>query len=113
MVRYLALGICCFALLAAFAPARAAAPKTEEEKTVYALGLLVHRNLAPFDLSADEIALVQQALADAQAGKPAVDLDAYAAKTQELAQARAARRAEAEKKKAGSTRSWLRRNPAP
>ena len=99
MVRYLALGICCFALLAAFAPARATAPKTEEEKTVYALGLLVHRNLAPFDLSAAEIALVQQALADAQAGKPAVDLDAYAAKTQELAQARAARRAETEKKK--------------
>lgn len=99
MVRKLTLGICCALLFAALTPALAETPKSEEEKAVYALGLLVHRNLAPFDLSADEIALVQQALADAQAGKPAVDLDTYAAKTQELAQARAARRAEAEKKK--------------
>lgn len=101
MVRKLALGICLAAALAALAPAfaQSPAPTTEEEKTVYALGLLVHRNLAPFELSAAEIAIVQRALADAQAGKPAVDLEAYAAKTQELAAVRGERRAGVEKEK--------------
>ena len=101
MVRKLAFGICLAAALAALAPAfaQAPAPATEEEKAVYALGLIVHSQLAPFELTAAEIALVQRALADAQAGKPAVDLGTYGPKTQELAKVRGERRAGVEKEK--------------
>ena len=82
------------------APApKAAAPvlETDEEKTVYALGLQVYRSLAQFDLSPAEVELVQRALADAAGGKPAVDVNEWAPKLQPFAQARAARVAEKEK----------------
>lgn len=70
---------------------------TDEQKTVYALGLSIYRSLSPFDLSAEELAIVERALADAQAGKPAVDLSAWGPNIQPLARARAARAAEREK----------------
>src|SRR5882762_8087776 len=57
------------------APAPAAvAPMTDEEKTLYALGLLVQRSLRQFDLTASELEIVKRALSDAAAGKPAVVL---------------------------------------
>jgi len=70
---------------------------TDEEKTIYALGLSVSRSLAQFDLSPAEIELVRRALADAVAGKPAVDLNTWGPKIQPLAQARASKLAEREK----------------
>src|SRR6185436_1289668 len=57
------------------APAPAAvAPMTDEEKTLYALGLAVQRSLRQFDLTASELEIVKRALSDAAAGKPAVEL---------------------------------------
>src|ERR1700733_1537900 len=60
------------------APKSAAAPKatspalsTDEQKTVYALGLQMYRSLAQFDLSPAEVELIKRALGDAAAGKPA------------------------------------------
>src|SRR6266550_925128 len=47
---------------------------TDEEKTIYALGLSIAGSLSPFDLSPHELELVQQALKDAAAGKSAVEL---------------------------------------
>ena len=70
---------------------------TDDEKTIYALGLSVSRSLAQFDLSPAEIELVRRALADAAAGKPAVDLNTWGPKIQPLAQARASKVSDREK----------------
>jgi FKBP-type peptidyl-prolyl cis-trans isomerase FkpA len=79
-------------------PAAAApVPATEEEKTLYALGLQVYRSLAQFDLSPAELQLVERALADAAAGKPALDVNEWAPKLQPFGQARSARVAERQK----------------
>jgi FKBP-type peptidyl-prolyl cis-trans isomerase FkpA len=71
-------------------PAVPAKPKemTDEQKTIYALGLSMSRSLKPFDLSPAEIDLIKQALVDAAAKKPAVDLDTWGPKIQGLAEAR-------------------------
>lgn len=75
-----------------------AAPSTEEEKTAYALGAMLARNLAGFELTPAEVAQVQKAIADVAAGKEsAVNLEEYEAKVRALAQARGAKRAEKEK----------------
>ena len=86
------------------APQSASAPKaaapvlaTDEEKTVYALGLQVYRSLAQFDLSPAELELIQRALTDAAAGKPAVDVNEWAPRLQPFVQARSAHVAEKEK----------------
>ena len=82
------------------APApKAIAPvlETDEQKTVYALGLQMYRSLAQFDLSPAEVELVRRALGDAAAGKPAVDISEWGPKFQAFGQARAARVAEKQK----------------
>ncbi len=73
------------------AKAAAAPLATDEEKTIYALGLSAYRSLGPFDLSPRELAIVQRALADAAAGKPAVDLTEWGPKIGPLARERSAR----------------------
>jgi FKBP-type peptidyl-prolyl cis-trans isomerase FkpA len=85
------------------AAARATAPglSTDEQKTVYALGLQMYRSLAQFDLSPAEVELVKRALGDAAAGKPAVNVNEWGPKFQAFEQTRAAR--VAEKQKAAST----------
>jgi len=70
---------------------------TEDAKTIYAIGLTLWRNLSSLDLSAEEIELIERALADSAAGKPAVELNEYGPKIQALARERATRRAEKEK----------------
>ncbi|HWR53661.1 MAG TPA: FKBP-type peptidyl-prolyl cis-trans isomerase [Bryobacteraceae bacterium] len=79
--------------------ARPAAPAltTDQEKTIYAAGLSLYRTLAQLDPSPAEIAIVQRALADAAAGKPAVELNEWGPKIQPLIQERTARVAEREK----------------
>ena len=86
----------------------AAAPKatapvleTDEQKTVYALGLQIYRSLGQFDLSPAEVELVKSALGDAAAGKPAVDVNEWGPKFQAFGKARAA--SMAEKQKAASS----------
>ncbi len=73
---------------AAHAATIPAVPTTDEEKTVYALGLSVYRSLAAFDLSPKELELVKQAITDAAAKKPAVDIAQWGPKIQGLASAR-------------------------
>lgn len=64
-------------------------PKTEEQKTLYAIGLLVSRSIAVFNLSPEELEFVKQGLTDAATGKkPDVDLSSYNDKVQDLARAR-------------------------
>ena len=71
-------------------PAFAAeAPQTEEQKTLYAVGLVMARQLSVFSLTPAEFDLVKQGLTDGIAGtKPLVDVGAYQKKVQELATSR-------------------------
>jgi FKBP-type peptidyl-prolyl cis-trans isomerase FkpA len=78
-------------------PAGKAPLKTDDDKTIYALGLSIARSLKQFDLSAAEVEVVKQALSDAAAGNPAVPIDEWGPRIQGLAQTRASRLAEREK----------------
>jgi FKBP-type peptidyl-prolyl cis-trans isomerase FkpA len=81
--------------------AMAAEPKleTEEQKTLYALGLTINRSLSPFNLSPSELELVEAGLTDGSLHKtPPVDLETYGPKIKQLQEARAAAVAAAEKK---------------
>ncbi|GAC1337703.1 MAG: FKBP-type peptidyl-prolyl cis-trans isomerase [Myxococcales bacterium] len=75
--------------LAAPLAARAQALKTDEEKTLYALGLLVGKNLGELGLSKAELATVQHGIADQVTGvKPKVEMTEYQQKIQEFAKKR-------------------------
>ena len=91
------------ALVAVVATARASGPelKTDEEKTLYALGLWVSDKLAPFTLSEKELGLVEAGLADGVLKREKkVDLNTFGPKLNELANARMKAGAEANKKAA-------------
>lgn len=82
----------------AAAEPESAAPQSEEEKTLYALGLALAQNLAPFDLSEEELAQVTAGLRDGVMGTAGdFDLQAYGPKLQELAQGRVQAAAAAER----------------
>ncbi len=66
------------------APAQPA-PLTDEQKVVYALGLLLQQSLEEFDLSATELDVIKRALTDGAAGTPAIDLDEFGPQIQPLA----------------------------
>jgi len=89
------------ALQAGLLPAAAAEPEpqTEDEKTVYALGLVISQNLAAFSLSPAELEQLKAGLTDGVLGRAQkVDLQTYGRKIQELRTARVASLVEAEKK---------------
>lgn len=68
-----------------------AATLTEEQKTLYALGQLMARQTAVFQLKPAELDAVQQGWRDATVGtKSAVDIEVYGPKVNELGQARQA-----------------------
>ena len=74
-------------------------PKTEDQKTLYAIGLVLSRNLAPFNLTEAELEYVKAGLSDGMNGKAQkVDLQAYGPKIQEMQKARMAAAAAGEKK---------------
>ena len=70
---------------------------TEEQKTIYSLGLSIYKSLGQFDLSPAEVALIKKGITDAAANKPAVDLQTYGPKIGALQHERSARVAEKEK----------------
>lgn len=70
------------------APTSAASAMTEDQKTIYALGLAEYDSLSPFSLSPAELELVKKAMSDAAAGKPALDLKLYGPKIGPMAMAR-------------------------
>jgi len=83
-------------------PGVASPPKleTDEQKTLYALGLLIGRNVKQFSLKQDELALVKAGLTDSVTdAKPQVDVETYGPKVNELAQKRASVGVEDTKKK--------------
>ncbi len=89
------------AVVLAAAPAGAAAPelRTDDQKTLYAIGLVISRNLAAFNLSEAELELIKTGISDGVLHRePKVDLGTYGPKIQELQRTRLAAVAAAEKK---------------
>ena len=90
-------------LLAGASGAIAAEPELEsdEQKTLYALGLAISHNLSSFTLSEADLELVKAGLSDGiQHKEPKVDIQTYGPKIAELQQARATAAAAVEKKAA-------------
>ena len=69
------------------------APKTEEDKTLYALGMIIGRNLGDFNLTPRELDVVKAGMTDmVQKKKTAVELETWAPRSMRFTR-RAGRRA--------------------
>lgn len=65
------------------------APLTEDQKSLYSLGVLMSQSISTFDLTPEEVAVVQKGIADGIAGKKsAEEAQADVPKIQALQQAR-------------------------
>src|SRR2546427_11728542 len=104
-VHFLTLSFCFCSMIACAktsGPDASASPKldTEDQKALYALGILLGRNIKPFALKPEELAIVRAGLTDAVTdAKPQVELETYGPKVNELAQKRASAGGEEAKKK--------------
>ena len=88
-------------LLVSSTLAHAADPelKTDDDKTIYTLGLLLSRNLAQFSLTEPELEIVKMGITDGALNRPKkVETETYGPKIQALQQSRAAAAAATEKK---------------
>jgi FKBP-type peptidyl-prolyl cis-trans isomerase FkpA len=83
----------------AASPAGAPGLTSDDQKIVYAVGLVMARQLGQFDLSPAELEIVKRALSDSAAGKPGENIDEWGPKIQSLVQTRSARVAQREKTK--------------
>jgi FKBP-type peptidyl-prolyl cis-trans isomerase len=73
-------------------PAATAAggPTTDDEKTLYVMGIVMGRNLAPLGLSEADLEMLKQGMSDEALGKPKkAELETYGPKIQAFAQGRA------------------------
>ena len=74
-------------------------PTSDDQKTLYALGLAISQSLGSFTLSEAELDLVKSGLTDGVLKRqPKVDLQAFGPKIQQLQQSRSAAASEVEKK---------------
>jgi FKBP-type peptidyl-prolyl cis-trans isomerase len=71
------------------APAKVT-PKTDDEKTIYAVGVAIQKSLEAFSLTPAEVELVLAGVRDAAAGKAEVKLEEKQAAIQQLVMARRA-----------------------
>lgn len=72
-------------------------PKTDDQKTLYALGLAISQSLEPFALNESELEFVKAGVTDSVLKRtPKVDLQAFGPKIQQLQQARFLAKAAAE-----------------
>jgi len=75
------------------------APKTDEDKTLYALGMIIGRNLGDFNLTPRELDVVKAGMTDTvQKKKTAVDIETWGPKVDALHTARRQARGALEKK---------------
>src|SRR2546426_8348854 len=104
-VHFLTLSFCFCSMIACAktsGPDASASPKldTEDQKALYALGILLGKNIKPFALKPEELAIVKAGLTDAVTDrKPQIEIETYGPKVNELAQKRAAAGADDAKKK--------------
>ena len=74
-------------------------PTTDDQKTLYALGLAVSQSLGSFNLNESELEMVKAGLSDGILKRPQkVDLQTFGPRISQLQQARAGATAEGEKK---------------
>ena len=86
MLRLIIAALIALTTLPAFA---ADAPKTEDQKTIYAIGQIMARQLEVFKLTPEEFDFLKQGLTDGITGKASLeDQEAYSKKVQVLATAR-------------------------
>lgn len=86
-------------LIATPAAATSQEPGTEEQKTLYALGLAISQSLATFSLTETELDMVKVGMVDGVLKRnPKVDLQTYGPKIQQFQQTRLSALAEVEKK---------------
>ena len=86
-------------LIATPALATTQEPGTEEQKTLYALGLAISQSLATFSLTETELDMVKVGMVDGVLKRnPKVDLQTYGPKIQQFQQTRLTALAEVEKK---------------
>lgn len=91
--------VSCLSCVKATEPPKAAEPTTEDQKTLYALGLALSSNLAVFNLTPEELDMVKAGMTDGVLKKtPKVELNTYGPKIDGFAQARITASAAAEKK---------------
>jgi FKBP-type peptidyl-prolyl cis-trans isomerase FkpA len=83
--------------MAVSAATPAALSDEDQKKIIYTLGLSIYQSLGRFDLSPAEMEIVRQAMADAAAGKPAVESSAWIPRIGQFGAERAARVAGREK----------------
>jgi FKBP-type peptidyl-prolyl cis-trans isomerase FkpA len=79
------------------AAAAPSAAMTDEEKTIYALGLSIYQSLKPFALTAGELEVLKRSLTDALNKQPAVELQEWGPKIDPMARGRMAKAMEVEK----------------
>lgn len=94
------IGLGLFLAIAAPAPGAGPALETEDQKTLYSIGLTIAQNLETLALTPPEVELVKLGLSDGLGGTPKLDPVQYRGKVQQLAQQRAAATAEVEKREA-------------
>lgn len=110
MLKAVAVSIAVVLVLVGAAGAAAPELKTDEQKTLYALGLVIARNLSSFYLTKADLEVLEAGITDGTLkAKPKADLETWGPKIQELASARAAVAAAAEKK---ASRAFLDRAAA-
>lgn len=81
------------------APATASDLATDDQKTIYALGLALGNNIKSFSLSPAEVEIVKRGVGDAVTGQPALELQEWGPKIDGLARSRATKGADSEKVK--------------
>ena len=96
-ILFFTVGVFMFSL--SLVSAQSANPTTDEQKTLYALGLAISRPLATFNLSEAELTMVNAGLADGVLKRePKVNLQEFMPKVQQLEQSRLAVVSAGEKK---------------
>jgi FKBP-type peptidyl-prolyl cis-trans isomerase FkpA len=75
------------------------APKSEDDKTLYALGMIIGRNLTDFNLTPRELDIVKQGMTDTvEKKKTTIEIEVYGPKVDKLHQDRRVARGALEKK---------------
>ena len=100
----LTLGLC--------AAATAQTLSTDQDKTLYAIGIALGDNVKGFNLTAAELAIVTAGVSDAAMGKePKVDMDTYGPKIRELQSQRMSAASTAEKQASATFLEQLAKQP--
>ena len=93
--------------IAGCAQAASPTPKTDEEKALYALGVILTRDVQTFNFTDQELAMVQAGIADGARGKSTLDDAALQALLPKLQELHTTRMAEATKKEKEAGTAYL------